>query len=423
MADVLKGAAVFGQSGGPTTVINASMAGAILAAWKTPQITNLYGMHNGILGLLQEKLYDLRKEGKPAIEALSRCPASALGSCRYKVKTDADFARIVEILQAHNVRYFFYAGGNDSMDTADKVSKLAATKGYELRAMGVAKTIDNDLAFTDHTPGFGSVAKYNATMVMEAGRDTDAMYTADTCTVFETMGRNAGWIAAGAGMANRHPDDAPQLVYVPECPKTLDEIAEEVRAVHKRLGRVFVVASEGLKDHSGNYLSEDKGQFGKDAFGHAQLSGISDVLKNVIEAKVGIKARICRPGTLQRNGMHFASATDVKEAFTTGQLAVKWALQGDSGYMVAMERSKGKAYKVEFVKAKLTDVANGERKLPREYMNAEGNHISPAFRAYCAPLMQGQAKFDIGKDGLPVYVRMKRVLIQPKCGEWVKPAK
>lgn len=418
MATTLKGAAVFGQSGGPTTVINASMAGAILAAWKSPAITNLYGMHNGILGLLQEKLYDLKKEGKPAIEALTRCPAAALGSCRYKVKTEADFERIVQILQAHQVRYFFYAGGNDSMDTADKVSKLAATKGYELRAMGVAKTIDNDLAFTDHTPGFGSVAKYNATMAMEAGRDTDAMYTADTCTVFETMGRNAGWIAAGAGMANRHPDDAPQLVYVPECPKTLDQIAEEVRAVHQRLGRVFVVASEGLKDPNGNYLAEDKGMFGKDAFGHAQLSGISEVLKNVIEAKVGIKARICRPGTLQRNGMHFASAVDVKEAYTTGKLAVEWALKGDTGYMVAMKRKPGKKYAVEFVKAKLTEVANGERKLPREFMNAEGNHISQAFRDYCAPLMQGQAKVTIGKDGLPVYVRMKRVLVKPLCGAW-----
>ncbi|MGH7144128.1 MAG: 6-phosphofructokinase [Planctomycetota bacterium] len=420
MSSQLKGAAVFGQSGGPTTVINASMAGAILAAWKSPHITKLFGMHNGILGLLQEKLYDLKKEGRPAIEKLTRCPAAALGSCRYKVKTDADFARIVEILQAHNVRYFFYAGGNDSMDTADKVAKLAATKGYELRAMGIAKTIDNDLAFTDHTPGFGSVAKYNATMVMEAGRDTDAMYTADTCTVFETMGRNAGWIAAAAGMASRHPDDAPQLVYVPECPKTLDEIAAEVNAVHARLGRVFVVASEGLKNPQGNYLAEDKGQFGKDAFGHAQLSGISDVLKNVIEAKVGIKARICRPGTLQRNGMHFASATDVKEAVMTGRLAVEWALKGDTGYMVAMQRAKGKAYKVDFVKAKLTDVANGERKLPREFMNPQGNHITAAFRAYCAPLMQGEAKVDIAKDGLPDYVRMKRMLVKPLCGEWKK---
>src|SRR5436190_902693 len=228
--------AVFAQSGGPTTVINSSMAGAVLEAVKYPKVfKNLYGAKNGILGVLQEELFDFRKEKPADLEGLKRTPAAAAGSCRYKVKTEADYARIVEVFKAHNIRYFFYAGGNDSMDTADQVARLAKDSGFEMVVVGIPKTIDNDLAHTDHCPGYGSVVKYNATMVLEAGKDTEALYTTDTVTVQEVMGRNAGWIAAGCGLAARDEQDAPHLIYIPEIRVSLETMARQVKECLQRI--------------------------------------------------------------------------------------------------------------------------------------------------------------------------------------------
>lgn len=414
----LKGNAVFAQSGGPTTVINASICGALEEAIKSKAIGKLFGARNGILGVLTEELFDLRKERPEDLRKLKMAPSAALGSCRYKVKKDSDFERILDVFKAHDIRYFFYAGGNDSMDTADKVAKLAASRNYEMRVMGIPKTIDNDLAFTDHCPGFGSVAKYLATMIMEAGRDTDAMYTSDTATVVETMGRNAGWIAAATGVARRSEEDAPHLVYVPEIPLSLERLARDVREVHKRLGRCFVVVSEGCKDEKGNLLAETGGAFATDAFGHRQLGGIAEKLGDFIEKEVGIKCRRNKPGTIQRNGMHFASRTDVEEAYMCGKTAVRLSLEGTSGFMVTLVREKNKPYKCGTGLAKLSDVANGEKYLPRDFMNEEGNHISKKMREYVVPLMKGEAKFEMGDDGLPVYVRLKMVPVQKKCSEW-----
>ncbi|MBI3829663.1 MAG: 6-phosphofructokinase [Planctomycetes bacterium] len=417
----LSGAAVFAQSGGPTTVINASMAGAVLEAAKKPKVfTKLFGAKNGILGVLQEELFDFKAESPADLKNLKLCPAAAAGSCRYKVKTEADYARIVEVFQAHNIRYFFYAGGNDSMDTADKVSKLAKGKGYEMIVMGIPKTIDNDLGFTDHCPGFGSVAKYNATMVMEAGRDTEALYTSDTTTVQEVMGRNAGWIAASTGLAHRNEEDAPHLIYIPEIPVSLEKVANDVRDCLKRIGRCFVVVCEGVKNEKGEYLSEIGGDFGKDAFGHKQLGGVAEFLGSFIEKEVGVKARRNKPGTLQRNGTHWASKTDVEEAWACGQQAVRHALKGDTGFMVTLVRTSNKPYKCETGLAKLSDVANGEHFLPRDFMDESGTHITKKFREYLEPLLKGEVKVPMGKDGLPQYVRLKRKLVPKKCGEWKK---
>src|SRR5262245_29567093 len=248
----LRGNAVVAQSGGPTAVINASACGVIQEALRQPSIGDLYGANNGILGIVQEDLFDLRAESAETIEGLRRTPSAAIGSCRYKLgnlSADRDkYQRILEVFRAHSIRYFFYIGGNDSMDTADKVNRLAAEEKYDLRVMGVPKTIDNDLVGTDHCPGFGSVAKYLATAVMEAGRDTEAMYTFDAVTVIEAMGRNTGWIAAACGLARRDEDDAPHLIYVPEVPFDRGRFLADVRDVYKRLGRVFIVASEGLVD-------------------------------------------------------------------------------------------------------------------------------------------------------------------------------
>jgi len=418
-----KANAIVAQSGGPTTVINSSACGVVQEAMKSGKIGSVIGATNGILGVLKEDLFDISAEKPEAIEALKQTPAAAIGSCRYKLKSieesKADFQRVLDVFKAHDIRYFFYAGGNDSMDTADKVNKLAADAGYELICMGIPKTVDNDLAFTDHCPGYPSVAKYVATCAAEAGKDTEALYTTDTCTILEVMGRNAGWIAAAAGLAATTPEDAPHLVYLPEAAFSFDKLVRDVEEVLKRLGRVFIVAGEGLKDENGNYVTADSGAFGKDSFGHAQLGGVAEMLKAVIEKEVKIKARFNKLGTNQRAAMHFASLTDVNEAYMCGQAAVIAALDGINGKMVTLVREAGTEYECTTGLAELKDVANGEKKVPAEYINDAGNHITDAMRDYVRPLVQGEAPVTIGKDGLPVFMRFERKPLEKKLPDYL----
>jgi ATP-dependent phosphofructokinase / diphosphate-dependent phosphofructokinase len=415
--------AIVAQSGGPTTVINSSACGIIQQAVKSDKIGKIIGATNGILGVLREDLFDISAEKAETIDALKRTPAAAIGSCRYKLKSldesKADFERVLDVFKAHNIRYFFYAGGNDSMDTADKVNRLAADAGYELICMGIPKTVDNDLAYTDHCPGYPSVAKYVATCAAEAGRDTEALYTTDTCTILEVMGRNAGWIAAATGLAARRPEDAPHLIYMPEAAFSFEKLVADVKEVLGRLGRVFIVAGEGLKDEKGQYITADSGAFAKDSFGHVQLGGVAEMLKAVIEKKVGIKARFNKPGTNQRSAMHFASATDVKEAYLCGQMAVKHALKGVNGKMVTLVREKGRPYRCTTGLAELRDVANGEKKVPAEFINDKGNHITNKMRDYLRPLVQGQAPITIDEDGLPVFMRFKRKPLKKKLPDYI----
>jgi 6-phosphofructokinase 1 len=372
--------------------------------------------------VLGEDLFTLSAESPEAIEGLKRTPSAAIGSCRYKLKSleesKADFERILDVFKAHNIRYFFYAGGNDSMDTADKVKKLAADSGYDLVCIGIPKTVDNDLAFTDHCPGYGSVAKYVATCAMEAGLDTEALFTTDTCTILEVMGRNAGWIAAATGLAQRCPKDAPHLIYMPEAAFSFDKLVNDAREVLKELGRIFIVAGEGLKDEHGNYVTADTGAFSKDSFGHVQLGGVAEMLKAVIEKEVGVKARFNKLGTNQRSAMHFASLTDVNEAYLCGQMAVKAAQRGENGKMVTLVRMDGTEYRCTTGLAELSDVANGEKKVPAEYINEKGNHITDAMRDYVRPLVQGQAPVKIEKDGLPVFMRFARKPLQKKLPDY-----
>lgn len=416
--------AVVAQSGGPTAVINASACGVIQQAMKSDSIGRVFGATNGILGVLNEDLFDISAEKSETIEALKRTPAAAIGSCRHKLKSldesKADFERILDVFKAHNIRYFFYMGGNDSMDTADKVNKLADAAGYELVCMGIPKTIDNDLAYTDHCPGYGSVAKYVATCAMEAGRDTEALYTADTCTILEVMGRNAGWIAAATGLAARSPEDAPHLIYMPEAAFSFDKLITDVRQVLKNIGRVFIVAGEGLKDDKGNYVTADAGAgaFGKDSFGHVQLGGAADMLKAVIEKEVGIKTRCNKLGTNQRSAMHFASLTDVHEAYMCGSAAVENALAGVNGKMVTLVRAEGPDYVSTTALAELIDVANGEKKVPKEYINESGNGVTEAMKDYVRPLVQGEAPLRIGQDGLPMFMRFERKAVQKKLAKY-----
>ena len=415
----IEGNCIVAQSGGPTAVINASACGVIQEAMKTDCITGVYAAHNGILGVLNEDIFDLGREDPEQIDALKRSPSSALGSCRYKLKSlednRADYERVLEVFQAHDIHIFFYIGGNDSMDTAHKLSILAKEIDYPLIVMGVPKTIDNDLACTDHCPGYGSVAKYNATIAMESGRDTEALYTHDTACVMEVMGRNAGWIAAAMGVAHRTAEDAPHLIYLPEIPFTLDKFVADCKKVYSELGRVFVIAGEGVNDGEGNYIAEQKGTFAKDSFGHTQLGGVAETLKEVIQSEVGIKSRYVKCGIAQRNGAHFASRTDRDEAYLVGQRAVQHAAEGTSGFMVTLERTSNDPYVCETGLAPLEDVANGEKMVPREFINDAGNGITQAMIDYVAPLMQGEVEIKVAPDGLPEYARFERHNLDQKC--------
>jgi 6-phosphofructokinase 1 len=418
-----KANAIVAQSGGPTCVINSSVCGVIQEAKRSKKIGRVLAAHDGILGVLKEELFDVSAEKASTIEALKRTPAAAMGSCRYKLKSldqaKSDFERVLDVFKAHEIRYFFYAGGNDSMDTADKVNKLAAQRGYELVCIGIPKTIDNDLAYTDHCPGFGSVAKYVATCAMEAGRDNEALSTFDTCSIVEVMGRNAGWIAAASGLAAREPQDAPHLIYMPEAAFTFEKLIRDVKEVYKEFGRVFIIVGEGLKDEKGNYITAESAGFGKDAFGHVQLGGVAEMLKVVIEKEAGIKARWNKLGTQQRSAMHFASLTDINEAYMCGKAAVRAAITGVNGKMITLVREKGEKYKCTTGLAELKDVANGEKKVPREYINEKGNHITEACRKYIGPLIKGEAPITVGKDGLPVYVRLAKKRVEKKLANYL----
>ncbi|MCJ7544051.1 MAG: 6-phosphofructokinase [Phycisphaerae bacterium] len=418
----LKGKAVVAQSGGPTSAINASAAGVIQTALRNDSVfTGVYGSLNGILGVLNEELFDLAQEDPAQIDLLRKTPSAALGSCRHKLKDlskdRADYERILEVFRAHDIRYFFYIGGNDSMDTADKLAHLAREIDYEMIAMGVPKTIDNDLAFTDHCPGYGSVAKFTATSAMEAGRDTEALYTHDTCTVQEIMGRNAGWIAASAGLARRVEEDAPHLILLPEVPFVLEKFVADVRQCLRDYKRCFIACGEGTKTADGKYLGEAGGTFAKDAFGHTQLGGAAEAVRAILEQEVGVKCRVNRAGTAQRVAMHFASRTDIKESYMVGAAAVKAAIKGTSGKMVTLVRHEEDGlYRCTTGLADLADVANGEKMLPKEYLNAAGTGVTPAFRAYALPLIAGQAEIEIGDDGLPVFARLAKHMVPHRTG-------
>jgi ATP-dependent phosphofructokinase / diphosphate-dependent phosphofructokinase len=408
---MIKGNCIVAQSGGPTAVINASACGVIQEALKHKEITGVYAAHNGILGVLNDEIYDLGKEDPREIEGLKTSPASALGSCRHKVKKEEEFGRILEVFRKRGIRYFFYAGGNDSQDTADKVNNLAAREGYELVCVGVPKTIDNDLAYTDHCPGYGSVIKYLATMTMEAGRDTEAMYTTDTVNVIEAMGRNAGWIAAGTALARRDEEDAPHMILLPEAPFDRERFKARVDYFLGKLGRCVIVVSEGTQNPDGTYIAEQKGDFAKDAFGHTQLGGAAFFIKDVVEREIKVKARFAIPSTIQRTGIHFASLTDSAEAYAVGQRAVQLALQGVSGKMVTLERVSADPYRCETGTVDLAKVANGEKKLPREWIGADGFSLTAEFDRYARPLIQGEVKPMI-EGGLPRFVRFRK--------SWVK---
>lgn len=400
---MLKGNCIIAQSGGPTAVINSSLAGAVEAALHSKAIEEVYGARNGILGILQENLCDLCREDLAKIQGLRHTPGAALGSCRYQLKKQEDYEKLLDIFRRYNIRYFFYIGGNDSMDTTAKVNRLARQEGYDLRVIGIPKTVDNDLPLTDHCPGYGSAAKYLATSVLEMGIDIQSIITSTKVAIVEAMGRNTGWLAAATALARRQPGDAPHLIYLPEVPFDITTFLADVEGVYRQRGTVLVVVSEGLVDRKGNYVFNDAAT--QDVFGHQRLGGLGQFLLNKIEEELKIKGRVILPATSQRSAMHLASRTDVEEAYAVGRAAVEAAVQGASGKMVALSRQEGEAYHCTCDLVDVDQVANREKKVPRAWINDQGNDVTADFINYARPLIQGEVNIPY-HDGLPVYVNL-----------------
>jgi 6-phosphofructokinase len=390
MSDPLTGALVVGQSGGPTPVINASLAGVISEAQRHACFSSILGMVHGIEGALQDRFLDLGAETAIGLDRLARTPASALGSCRHKLSAD-DYDRVLAVFRAHDVRHLVYIGGNDSMDTCHRIWELAASSGYDMQVMGVPKTIDNDLAFTDHCPGYGSAARFLALATRDTGRDLESMATFDDVTILGAMGRNAGWLTAASALGKESDDEAPHLVYVPEIPFDEARFLDDVARIHGRLGRVFVVVSEGIRDAEGRFIGQ-RGPSGGDAFGHVVHSlttGVAAYLTDLVRETLKVQARFLRPGLIGRAMSCCASETDRREAWLAGERAVAHLSAGHSGSMVTLERGSNEPYACETGQARLTDVANAEKLLPREFMDAAGTMPTRPFRDYAMPLIDG----------------------------------
>ena len=407
----LVGSLIVGQSGGPSSVINCSAYGVIKTGLENPNITKVYGAFHGIKGVLNDQLMIMDEEDPAELANMMHTPSSALGSCRYKIADpdvdDTDYKRILEIFKKYNVRYFFYNGGNDSMDTCNKISKYMAKVGYECRVMGVPKTIDNDLAGTDHCPGFASAAKYIATSFMEVSRDSK-VYDTGMVTIIECMGRHAGWLTAAAALANTK-GDGPDLIYVPEVDFDMDKFVADVKRIYAEKKNCLVAVSEGIHYADGTFVSEAKAS-GTDGFGHAQLGGLAARLADVVKAATGAKVRPIELSLLQRCGAHLASETDIEESYMAGKAAVENAINGINGRMIGFERGiRDGKYACKTKLIPLMEVANTEKKVPREWINEAGNGVNHQFVEYALPLIQGEP--DLPKvDSLPRFAHLKKIL-------------
>ena len=403
----LKGRCVFAQSGGPTTVINASIAGGLLEALENESVTGVLCAHHGIKGVLDEDFFDISLEDKAELEALKHTPASAFGSVRYKLKNpaedDTDYRRILEVFKKSDVRYFFYNGGNDSMDTCDKISKYMQKSGYDVNVIGIPKTIDNDLCGTDHCPGYGSAAKYIANSIMEINRDA-SIYPSPLVVVVEIMGRNAGWLTAASKLASVNGFGA-DLIYLPETPFSYEKFLSDVKTVVDAKKYCVVAVSEGIRFENGKYVGED--QSSTDVFGHSQLGGVCSILKAKAKS-LGLKCKAVELNILQRCAAHCASDTDIEESFNAGRQAVKKAVDGETDKMIAFRRKPGETYEIEYVAEPLSSAANAEKQIPAEWITADGTNLTDDFVAYALPLIAGEPNRRL-KNGLPVYAKLKNI--------------
>jgi ATP-dependent phosphofructokinase / diphosphate-dependent phosphofructokinase len=408
--------AFYAQSGGVTAVINASACGVIEACREhKDKIGTLYAGQNGILGALHENLIDTSKESPTAVTSLKHTPGGAFGSCRYKMKdikdSTAEYERLIEVFKAHNIGYFFYNGGGDSADTCLKVSQISAKMGYPIQAIHIPKTIDNDLPFTDCSPGFGSVAKYVAVSTKEASLDIASMAASSTkIFILEVMGRHAGWIAASGGLAADEVGDAPHIIVFPEIPFVREQFIAKVEQTVAEKGFCVVVASEGASYADGALIS---GSLNKDAFGHQQLGGVAPTLASMVKHSLGYKYHYALADYLQRSARHVASKTDVEQAYAVGRAAVEKAVQGKSAIMVTIERGQGKKFSWSLGEASLAKVANVEKKMPRSFITKDGFGITQKARDYLQPLIIGE-DYPPYKNGIPQYPKLKKVMAAKK---------
>ena len=416
MVIMAKKNAFYAQSGGVTAVINASACGVIEACREhRDKIGTLYAGQNGIIGALQENLIDTSKETSTSVRALKHTPGGAFGSCRYKMKdlseSTVEYERLIEVFKAHNIGYFFYNGGGDSADTCLKVSQISAKMGYPIQAIHIPKTIDNDLPFTDCSPGFGSVAKYVAVSTKEASLDIASMAASSTkIFILEVMGRHAGWIAASGGLAASEAGDAPHIIVFPGIPFVREEFISKVQQTVAEKGFCVVVASEGASYADGALIS---GSLNKDAFGHQQLGGVAPTLASMVKHSLGYKYHYALADYLQRSARHVASKTDVEQAYAVGRAAVDKAVAGKSGIMVTIERGQGKKFSWSLGEASLAKVANVEKKMPRSFITKDGFGITQKARDYLQPLIMGE-DYPPYKDGIPQYPKLKKVLAPKK---------
>ena len=411
----------YAQSGGVTSVINASACGLIEAARAHSELGKVYAGSNGIIGALREELIDTSLESDADIASLRHTPAGAFGSCRYKLKSieenRAEYERLIEVFKAHDIGYFFYNGGGDSQDTTNKIAQLSQEVDYPLTCIGIPKTVDNDLPITDNCPGFGSVAKYVAVSIREAGLDVASMCESSTkIFVMEVMGRHAGWIAGAAGLAAEQEGDAPHIIVFPEVAFDKAAFMQKVKVCVDTYGYCAIVVSEGAHYEDGTFLA-DAGN--KDAFGHVQLGGVAPTLANMIKDELGYKYHWAVSDYLQRAARHIASATDVEQAYAMGKAALEYALAGKNAVMPIIVRESNSPYAWHVGEAKLSDVANVEKMMPAEYITEDGFGITDAAKEYFSPLIQGE-DYPPYKNGLPQYARLKKVLVDKKLPAWSK---
>ncbi len=402
----VEGNVLVAQSGGPTVAINASLAGVISAAMGSRSIRKVYGAKHGIQGFLEEDLLVLSDlfDTKEKLEALKTTPSMYLGSCRYKLKDfkedDSDYSKIIKLLKKYDIKYFFYIGGNDSMDTVAKLSAYAEQMDYEVFVMGIPKTIDNDLMEIDHTPGFGSAAKYIATSILEIAHDTYT-YNLPSVLVVEIMGRNAGWLTAASALARNEYSAAPHLIYLPEKKFSTAKFIQDVKQKMKEHQQVIIAVSEGIKDMEGAYVSSQASHM--DNFGHVRLSGTGKYLEELIHDSIGCKVRAVELNVLQRSAAHIASLTDINEAFELGSNGVKYALAGCTGFMATLKRISDEPYKAEYGMADINKVANKEKKIPDEWITKENNDVTEEMIQYLKPLIYGETVPQY-ENGLPKYL-------------------
>lgn len=398
------------QSGGPTTVINASLAGVIDQVIGTKRIDKIYGSMNGIQGVLNDNLVPLHQifdNHKERLDLLKVTPSMFLGSCRYKLPSidseSNDYETIFRIFETYQIRYFFYIGGNDSMDTVAKLSQYAKEHDYDITIMGVPKTIDNDLIGIDHTPGFGSAAKFIASSVLEMAHDT-AIYDMESVLIIEIMGRNAGWLTASSALARNNYSNAPHLIYLPERPFSTEQFVEDIKKQLQERKQVIVAVSEGIHDVNGEYVSAKSMK--TDQFGHVMLSGTGKYLEGIVQEQIGCKVRSIELNVLQRCAAHIASQTDIDEAFQLGREAVKAALDGHTREMVVLTRVANNPYQVEYSTIDIDQVANHEKKIPQEWINIEGNDVTDAMIEYLKPLVVGEVQHRY-QEGMPMYLSIR----------------